>query len=156
MSSNADNSRRTASKPRLPNPKLVRRSRHMTRRPADGGALQATARALREQSVEMKGSKALLSMNQPHGFDCPGCAWPDPEAHQLVRVLRERCQGRRLRTDEAGHRFFAEHTVSELAAQRLSAGGAGPAAWTDALRCGDRSLRSDDWDAAFDDDRPRI
>ena len=44
--------------------------------PAGGwGAVRATARALREQSVELKGSRALLSMNQPEGFDCPGCAW---------------------------------------------------------------------------------
>ena len=43
--------------------------------PAGGwGALRAVAQALREQSVELKGSKALLSMNQPDGFDCPGCA----------------------------------------------------------------------------------
>ena len=42
--------------------------------PAGGwGALRATANALREQSVELKGSRALLSMNQPDGFDCPGC-----------------------------------------------------------------------------------
>src|SRR5882757_1802935 len=48
--------------------------------PAGGwGALQATAKALREQSVILKGGKALLSMNQPDGFDCPGCAWPDPK-----------------------------------------------------------------------------
>src|ERR1700749_534200 len=48
--------------------------------PAGGwGALQATANALREQSIVLKGSKALLSMNQPEGFDCPGCAWPDPK-----------------------------------------------------------------------------
>jgi hypothetical protein len=34
--------------------------------PAGGwGALRATARALREQSVEIKGSRSLLSMNQP-------------------------------------------------------------------------------------------
>ena len=47
--------------------------------PAGGwGALRATAQALREQSIVAKGSKALLSMNQPDGFDCPGCAWPDP------------------------------------------------------------------------------
>ena len=38
------------------------------------GALRATAQALREQSVVLKGPKALLSMNQPDGFDCPGCA----------------------------------------------------------------------------------
>src|ERR1700751_6214700 len=47
--------------------------------PAGGwGALRALAKALREQSVELRGSRALLSMNQPEGFDCPGCAWPDP------------------------------------------------------------------------------
>jgi hypothetical protein len=39
--------------------------------PAGGwGALRATARALREQSVDLTGSKALLSMNQPDGFAC--------------------------------------------------------------------------------------
>jgi hypothetical protein len=43
------------------------------------GALRATALALRDQSVVLKGSKTLLSMNQPDGFDCPGGAWPDPE-----------------------------------------------------------------------------
>ncbi len=48
--------------------------------PAGGwGALKATAAALREQSVVLKGGKTLLSMNQPDGFDCPGCAWPDPK-----------------------------------------------------------------------------
>ena len=48
--------------------------------PAGGwGALRAVAQALREQSVLLKGSETLLSMNQPDGFDCPGCAWPDPK-----------------------------------------------------------------------------
>ena len=48
--------------------------------PAGGwGALHATAKVLREQSIAIKGSMSLLSMNQPDGFDCPGCAWPDPK-----------------------------------------------------------------------------
>src|SRR5260370_42465863 len=47
--------------------------------PAGGwGALHATAKPLREQSGELKGSRALLSLNQPDGFDCPGRAWADP------------------------------------------------------------------------------
>ena len=47
--------------------------------PAGGwGALQAVARALREQMAVGKESRALLRMNQPDGFDCMGCAWPDP------------------------------------------------------------------------------
>jgi hypothetical protein len=38
--------------------------------PAGGwAALRAKAGALRAQSVELKGSRALLSMNQPDGFD---------------------------------------------------------------------------------------
>ena len=48
--------------------------------PAGGwGALHAVAKALREESAIVKGGKSLLSMNQPDGFDCPGCAWPDPK-----------------------------------------------------------------------------
>ena len=87
--------------------------------PAGGwGALAATARALREQSVALKGSKVLLSMNQPDGFDCPGCAWPDP-AHTSsfefcengAKAVANELTKRRVTRD-----FFAAHTVTELAA----------------------------------------
>src|SRR5688500_6628320 len=27
----------------------------------------------------MRGYRALMDMNQKKGFDCPGCAWPDPD-----------------------------------------------------------------------------
>jgi hypothetical protein len=33
--------------------------------------LHAVVKALRDQSVILKGPEALLSMNQPEGFDCP-------------------------------------------------------------------------------------
>ena len=36
------------------------------------GALWATARHLQRDSGVVRGSKALLAMNQPEGFDCPG------------------------------------------------------------------------------------
>lgn len=49
-------------------------------RPAGGwGALRAVAGALADQDTVVEGGKALLSANQPDGFDCPGCAWPDPK-----------------------------------------------------------------------------
>jgi molybdopterin-dependent oxidoreductase alpha subunit len=86
--------------------------------PAGGwGALQATARVLREQSIAVKGSKALLSMNQPHGFDCPGCAWPDPKHTSSFEFCENGAKAvsfeltKRLVTRE----FFAAYTVSELA-----------------------------------------
>src|SRR6201996_9807504 len=86
--------------------------------PAGGwGALHATARALREQSIVLKGSKALLSMNQPDGFDCPGCAWPDPRhtssfefCENGAKAVSFELTKRRVTRD-----FFAAHTVSELA-----------------------------------------
>ena len=50
--------------------------------PAGGwGALRAVAQALREQSVLLKGSETLLSMNQPDGFDCPGMRMAGSEAY---------------------------------------------------------------------------
>src|SRR5437588_404682 len=48
--------------------------------PAGGwGALKAVAVALTEQDAVINGSASLMRMNQPQGFDCPGCAWPDPK-----------------------------------------------------------------------------
>jgi len=85
--------------------------------PAGGwGALHATARALREQSVELKGSRALLSMNQPDGFDCPGCAWPDPRHTSSFEFCEN---GAKAVTWELTKRrvtreFFAAHTVRQL------------------------------------------
>ncbi|HEY0200856.1 MAG TPA: hypothetical protein VGC24_04105, partial [Burkholderiaceae bacterium] len=46
--------------------------------PAGGwGALRGVSRALLRQQIAIKGAKTLLAANQPDGFDCPGCAWPD-------------------------------------------------------------------------------
>src|SRR3977135_3569605 len=85
--------------------------------PAGGwGALQETAVALREQSVVLKGGKALLSLNQPDGFDGPGCAWPDPKhtssfefCENGAKAVAFELTSRRVTRD-----FFAAHTVREL------------------------------------------
>ena len=42
------------------------------------GALWATSKHLKDNDAVVRGSRALLSMNQQEGFDCPGCAWPEP------------------------------------------------------------------------------
>jgi molybdopterin-dependent oxidoreductase alpha subunit len=85
--------------------------------PAGGwGALHATARALREQSVEIKGSRALLSMNQPDGFDCPGCAWPDPSHTSSFEFCENGAKAVtwELTKHRVTREFFATHTVREL------------------------------------------
>jgi hypothetical protein len=43
------------------------------------GALEATGKALAGQGIALSGSATLLKVNQPEGFDCPGCAWPYPK-----------------------------------------------------------------------------
>jgi hypothetical protein len=42
-------------------------------------APKAIADAVRDQKAIVKETRGLLKMNQPHGFDCPGSAWPDPK-----------------------------------------------------------------------------
>lgn len=47
--------------------------------PAAGwGAVKAVAEALREQMKVGHDIIAMFDMNKVDGFDCPGCAWPDP------------------------------------------------------------------------------
>jgi molybdopterin-dependent oxidoreductase alpha subunit len=85
--------------------------------PAGGwGALHATARALREQSVIVKGSSALLSMNQPKGFDCPGCAWPDPDHTSSFEFCENgaKAVAFELTKRRVTREFFAAHSVEEL------------------------------------------
>ena len=88
--------------------------------PAGGwGALRATAQALREQSVALKGSRALLSMNQPDGFDCPGCAWPDPEHTSSFEFCENgaKAVAFELTKRRVTREFFAAHSVRELELQ---------------------------------------
>jgi molybdopterin-dependent oxidoreductase alpha subunit len=85
--------------------------------PAGGwGALRAAARALREQSNVLKGSKALLSMNQPDGFDCPGCAWPDPKHTCSFEFCENgaKAVSFELTKRKVTREFFAAHTVTDL------------------------------------------
>ena len=51
------------------------------------GGVPAVASALKHTVSEMgvvRGMKLLLQVNQTEGFDCPGCAWPDPDDHRSV------------------------------------------------------------------------
>ncbi|QWW71841.1 FdhF/YdeP family oxidoreductase [Rhizobium sp. WYJ-E13] len=86
-------------------------------RPAGGwDALKAVAETLKHQQIVAQGSATLLKANQPEGFDCPGCAWPDPKHTSSFEFCEN---GAKAITWESTARrvppeFFAEHTVSEL------------------------------------------
>jgi molybdopterin-dependent oxidoreductase alpha subunit len=83
---------------------------------AGWGALQAVAKAVRGQMAVVRETHGLLTMNQPHGFDCPGCAWPDPKHTSSFEFCEN---GAKAVSWEATAKrttpeFFAAHTVSEL------------------------------------------
>jgi molybdopterin-dependent oxidoreductase alpha subunit len=85
--------------------------------PAGGwGALKAVAESLSRQQIVAQGAATLLKVNQPDGFDCPGCAWPDPRHTSSFEFCEN---GAKAVTWESTAKrltpsFFASHTVSEL------------------------------------------
>jgi molybdopterin-dependent oxidoreductase alpha subunit len=65
----------------------------------------------------IKGTRLLTQLNQIEGFDCPGCAWPDP---LLKRSTFEFCEnGAKAVADEATLKrattsFFAKYSIDDL------------------------------------------
>ncbi|MCP3727984.1 FdhF/YdeP family oxidoreductase [Paraburkholderia sp. CNPSo 3272] len=88
--------------------------------PAAGwGALKQVAINLIKEKVTGGNYRTLLKQNQPDGFDCPGCAWPDREhastfefCENGVKAVAAEATSKRVTPG-----FFQEHTVSELMAQ---------------------------------------
>ncbi|MFL6957599.1 FdhF/YdeP family oxidoreductase [Nocardiopsis yanglingensis] len=88
--------------------------------PAGGwGAAGATAKVLLQQSVIGKGSKALLAMNQPGGFKCPSCAFPDADERKKLEFCENGAKALAWEATQfrAGRELFAQYTVTELMAQ---------------------------------------
>ena len=67
----------------------------------------------------VKGIKLLKNLNQKYGFDCPGCAWPDPDEKRAF--LAEYCEnGAKAVAEEATKNrvspmFFSTYSVPNLA-----------------------------------------
>jgi molybdopterin-dependent oxidoreductase alpha subunit len=115
-------------------------------------AVLSTTRYLLRETTLGVGLKVLRTVNQTTGFDCPSCAWPDPEHRSVVEFCEN---GARAVLDEAtkkrvGPEFFARHSVSELMQQSD--------AWLNAqgritqpmlLDPGDEHYRPVSWDDAF-------
>jgi formate dehydrogenase major subunit len=77
-------------------------------------------RSLAYSQTQMGPRRSLLTLtrvNQKHGFDCPGCAWPDPDKRKIAEFCEN---GAKAVAEEATTRritpeFFASHSVNELA-----------------------------------------
>jgi molybdopterin-dependent oxidoreductase alpha subunit len=106
-----------------------------------------------EQMGATRTAAALLRLNQRHGFDCPGCAWPEEHGG---RKFAEFCEnGAKAVAEEATKRvvtpdFFARHSVADLEVR--------PEYWLSqqgrlthpvVLRPGDTHYRAIEWDDAY-------
>ncbi|HEY6909199.1 MAG TPA: FdhF/YdeP family oxidoreductase [Myxococcales bacterium] len=101
----------------------------------------------------VRGTRLLLALNQVEGFDCPGCAWPDPDHG---RTSFEFCENGAKAVAEEGTKervtpeFFARHSVAELSKQSdLWLGKQGRLTHPMVLRPGATHYQPLGWDEAF-------
>ncbi len=86
----------------------------------EAGGLAAVANSFKHIAREagfIDGTKALLQVNQFDGFDCPGCAWPDPDEHRSVVEFCEngaKAVAEEATTAKCDAAFFAKHPVEEM------------------------------------------
>ncbi|MFE0628070.1 FdhF/YdeP family oxidoreductase [Streptomyces sp. NPDC058864] len=80
-------------------------------------AIGHTLRIAQQQMGVRRTALTLLKVNQKDGFDCPGCAWPEPEHRHTAefcengaKAVAEEATLRRVTPD-----FFAAHPVADLA-----------------------------------------
>ena len=90
---------------------------HPPKRVAAG--VPAAVATLRQSQAEMglkRTALTLLAVNQAGGFDCPGCAWPEPGKPSHLEFCEN---GAKAVAEEATLRritpeFFAEHSLTQL------------------------------------------
>jgi len=85
--------------------------------PAAGwGALKNVVIHLVKSGAPAKGALTLLSQNQPDGFDCPGCAWPDRNHASTFEFCENgvKAVAAEATSKRVGPAFFAENTVKSL------------------------------------------
>ncbi|WP_298948074.1 FdhF/YdeP family oxidoreductase [uncultured Polaribacter sp.] len=81
-------------------------------------AIKSALTQIKDEVGVVKGIKLLKNLNQYDGFDCPGCAWPDPDAKRAF--LAEYCEnGAKAVAEEAtknkvSPQFFTTNSVSEM------------------------------------------
>jgi molybdopterin-dependent oxidoreductase alpha subunit len=81
-------------------------------------AVMVSMRRSLEQMGVRRTAQSLSRLNQHNGFDCPGCAWPEPLKHRRPAEFCE--NGAKAVAEEAtlrevGPTFFAKHSVADLA-----------------------------------------
>ncbi|NHF59189.1 FdhF/YdeP family oxidoreductase [Flavobacteriaceae bacterium TP-CH-4] len=94
----------------------IRIEEPMTHSAGPLGVKEALRHSFKEMGV-LRSMRALLEMNQEDGFDCPSCAWPNPENPSKIAEYCE--NGAKALADEATTKhidsdFFKKYSVEQL------------------------------------------
>ncbi|MEV5507464.1 FdhF/YdeP family oxidoreductase [Streptomyces orinoci] len=128
----------------------------VTAPPHAAAGLPAVAHSLRVAQAQMgvkRTALTLLKVNQKDGFDCPGCAWPEPDKRHAAEFCEN---GAKAVAEEATLRrvtpeFFAAHSVPSLAGRSgYWLGQQGRLTQPMYLAEGEEHYRPVSWDRAFD------
>lgn len=124
--------------------------------PKKAGGIPAVLSSMKHAWRKMgllRSIKVLLKMNQKAGFDCPGCAWPEPDDE---RSITEFCEnGAKAIAEEATLKrvtaeFWAKHSIAELKTKdEFWLGKKGRITQPVYKAAGDTHYRAIDWHDAF-------
>jgi molybdopterin-dependent oxidoreductase alpha subunit len=84
------------------------------------GGLEAVISSAKQVFREVglvEGVKALADLNQFDGYDCPGCAWPDPDNERSSVEFCEngaKAVAEEATTKKCDRDFFTKHAVSDI------------------------------------------
>ncbi|MEM9846979.1 MAG: FdhF/YdeP family oxidoreductase [Bacteroidota bacterium] len=118
------------------------------------GVKVALEHAIGEMGVA-RAMKALAQMNQKEGFDCPGCAWPDPDDKRSL--LAEYCEnGAKALAEEATLKrvnpdFFAQYAIEEISTwSDYEIGKSGRLTHPMILKAGTNHYEPIEWEKAYE------
>ena len=118
-------------------------------------SITSTFKHMMRHGHPLPGAVGILSyVNQSDGFDCPGCAWPDPDDRAIMTEFCEngaKAVAWETTLSKAGPVFFARHSIDDMKARTdLWLGDQGRLTQPMVLRKGSTHYEPLSWTEAFD------
>src|SRR5680860_55278 len=118
-------------------------------------AVATTMRRSIDQMGVRRTASTLRIINQPDGFDCPGCAWPDPapgdRSHAEFCENGAKAVAEEATKERADAAFFAAHSIEDLRTRSdFWLGRAGRLTRPLVKHAGDTHFRTTSWEEVLD------
>ncbi len=118
-------------------------------------SVTSTFKHMMKNGHALPGAVGILSyVNQKDGFDCPGCAWPDPDDRAIMTEFCEngaKAVAWETTLSKAGPAFFARHSIEDMKARSdLWLGDQGRLTHPMVLRKGSTHYEPLSWPEAFE------